>query len=66
MDELIAIEEDEKIKNADKDKREQLGQLETLFKSAHVPGIDTFLKDWFEADPDFKYISYTNLEMLLI
>ena len=56
MDELIAIEEEEKIQNQDTDKRAQLEQLESLYTAAHVPGIDTFLKDWFDTDPDFQYV----------
>jgi hypothetical protein len=56
LDELIAIEEEEKILNQEKERNAQSEQLEKLYSAAHIPGIDKFTNDIFQLDPDFQYV----------
>jgi len=56
LDDLIALEEEEKILKSKKEKQEQRRKLEELFEEAHIKNIDMLFNDMFEQDPDFHKI----------
>ncbi|ORX37504.1 outer arm dynein light chain 1 [Piromyces finnis] len=57
LDDLIALEEEEKITKSKKEKLEQRRKLEQLFEEAHIKNIDMLFQDMFEQDPDFHKLN---------
>ncbi|KAJ3107631.1 Dynein regulatory complex subunit 3 [Phlyctochytrium planicorne] len=54
IDDLIAMEEEEKILNAKKEEFRKKEEQDTLFSAAHILGIDTLFDDMFEEDLDYQ------------
>ncbi|KAI8834562.1 hypothetical protein BJ741DRAFT_565416 [Chytriomyces cf. hyalinus JEL632] len=62
IDDLIALEEEEKIANQKKEELRKLTELNALHHSAHIEGIDTLFDDMFGTDPDFQRLLPVCLE----
>ncbi|KAI8622252.1 hypothetical protein BC830DRAFT_1163028 [Chytriomyces sp. MP71] len=54
IDDLIALEEEEKILVNKKEELRKQMDLNSLHNSAHIEGIDTLFDDMFTSDPDFQ------------
>ncbi|KAJ3221775.1 Dynein regulatory complex subunit 3, partial [Clydaea vesicula] len=54
MDDLIALEEEEKVANSRKEEDMKLQEMELLYQSAHIEGIDKLFNSMFQDDPDFQ------------
>ncbi|KAI8830849.1 hypothetical protein BC829DRAFT_426505 [Chytridium lagenaria] len=59
IDDLIAMEEEEKILNSKKEELRKKQEQDVLFEAAHILGIDTLFDDMFLEDVDYQrlYIS---------
>ncbi|KAI9357346.1 hypothetical protein DFJ73DRAFT_821505 [Zopfochytrium polystomum] len=56
IDDLIAIEEEEKILNTKKEETRKFKEISTLYESAHIGGIDTLFQDMLSEDQDYQRI----------
>ncbi|KAJ3088362.1 Dynein regulatory complex subunit 3, partial [Quaeritorhiza haematococci] len=53
LDDLIAMEEEDKITHAKKEEMKKKAELDALYQAAHIAGIDDLFDTMFNDDPDF-------------
>ncbi|KAJ3027082.1 UNVERIFIED_CONTAM: Dynein regulatory complex subunit 3 [Siphonaria sp. JEL0065] len=60
IDDLIALEEEEKIAIQKKEEARKRQELNNLHLAAHIEGIDTLYDDMFNSDPDYQKLMPIN------
>ncbi|KAJ3191999.1 Dynein regulatory complex subunit 3 [Irineochytrium annulatum] len=65
IDDLIAIEEEEKISNTKKEDAKKKEELDVLHKAAHIGGIESLFEDMFLEDVDFNRLLITHKDRIL-
>ncbi|KAI8800945.1 hypothetical protein BJ742DRAFT_839578 [Cladochytrium replicatum] len=54
IDDLIAMEEEDKVATAGKEAKVKQAALDSIHEASHIIGIDALFDDMFGADPDFR------------
>ncbi|KAJ3198692.1 Dynein regulatory complex subunit 3, partial [Dinochytrium kinnereticum] len=65
IDDLIAMEEEEKILNSKKEELRKKQEQDVLYEAAHILGIDTLFDDMFIEDMDYQRLQIAATDRIL-